>query len=86
MPNYSFENSENGEEFDLDMSNAEREQYLADNPHIQQVLNRMTLCDSIRIGVTKPPSDFQKYVLGKVKEKHPLGNVERRAGTLAREW
>lgn len=86
MPHYSFENTQTGEEFDAEMSNAIREEYLAANPHISQVLTRMNLCDSIRIGVTKPPSDFQKYVLGKVKEKHPLGNVERRAGTLAREW
>jgi hypothetical protein len=83
---YSFENTETGEEFDLQMSNAEREEYLAANPHITQVFTRMNLCDPIRIGVTKAPSDFQKYVLGRVKEKHPLGNVERRAGTIAREW
>ena len=26
----------------------------------------MNLVDPVGIGVTKPPSDFQKYVLGKV--------------------
>jgi putative FmdB family regulatory protein len=33
--------------------------------------------DPVRIGVTRAPADFQKYVLGRIKEAHPLGNVER---------
>jgi len=33
--------------------------------------------DPVRLGITKAPADFQKYVLGRIKEAHPLGNVER---------
>jgi putative FmdB family regulatory protein len=33
--------------------------------------------DPVRLGVTKAPADFQKYVLGRIKEAHPRGNVER---------
>lgn len=86
MPNYSFEDTRTGEEFDADMSNAEREQYLADNPHIKQLLTRINVCDPVRIGVLKPPSDFQKYVLGRVKEKNPHADVERAAGPITREF
>lgn len=34
--------------------------------------------DPIVLGVTRPPSDFQKYVLGRIKEKVPGAKVERR--------
>lgn len=40
--------------------------------------------DPMRLGVTKVPSDFQKYVLGRIKEAHPKGNVER-SRSIARE-
>jgi hypothetical protein len=31
----------------------------------------MNIVDPVGIGVSKPPADFQKYVLGKVKEANP---------------
>jgi putative FmdB family regulatory protein len=34
--------------------------------------------DPVRLGVKKPPSDFQKYVLGKVKEKNPYSTIGER--------
>lgn len=37
------------------------------------------LADPVRLGVTKAPSDFDKYVLGKIKAKHPkhrMGNTK----------
>ena len=34
-------------------------------------MRNFTMVDPVNIGVTKPPSDFQKYVLGRVKEKMP---------------
>jgi hypothetical protein len=83
---YTFEDTLAGVEFDAEMSNIEREQYLADNPHIRQLLTRINVCDPVRIGVTKAPSDFQKYVLGKVKERNPGADVERAAGPLTREF
>lgn len=40
--------------------------------------------DPYRLGVTKPPSDFDKYVLGKIKAKFPGSTIgEKRQ--LARE-
>lgn len=40
--------------------------------------------DPVRLGVTKAPADFQKYVLGRIKEAHPKGNVER-SRSISRE-
>lgn len=36
------------------------------------------LVDPVRIGVTRPPADFSKYVLGKIKHANPNSSVERR--------
>jgi hypothetical protein len=50
---------------------AEHDDYTKNNPHLEQVLRNFTMVDPVNIGVTKPPSDFQKYILGRVKEKMP---------------
>jgi putative FmdB family regulatory protein len=42
------------------------------------------ICDPVRLGVKRPPADFQKYVLGRIKNDHKLGNVERNS-TIPRE-
>lgn len=81
---YSFEDQETGEEFELQMSYEELKQFLADNPKVNQTF-RMNLGDPIRMGVTKPPSDFSKYVLGKVKETNPLGGAIERRYTIPKE-
>jgi putative FmdB family regulatory protein len=44
---------------------------------IKKTVTAPGICDPIRLGVKKAPADFQKYVLGRIKENHPLGNVER---------
>jgi len=78
---YSFEDQETNEEFELTMSYEELKQFLEDNPKVNQTF-RMNLVDPMGIGVTKPPSDFQKYVLGRIKEKVPGANKN----TLEKRW
>jgi len=78
MAYYTFENTITGKIYVEEMPMSEREQYLKDNPEVRQILTSPPTLDSVRLGITKPPSDFQKYVLGKVKEKNPLGSVEKR--------
>lgn len=70
MPTYSFHDTETEEEFELQMSYEELKEFLADNPKVNQTF-RMNIVDPVGIGVTKPPADFQKYVLGRIKEKVP---------------
>lgn len=70
MPVYTFANKETGEEFDLTLSYDDMIKYLEEHPEVNQVF-RMNIVDPVGIGVSKPPSDFQKYVLGKVKAANP---------------
>lgn len=50
---------------------AEHDTYLNDKPDWEQVLRNFTMVDPVNVGITKPPSDFMKYVLGRVQEKTP---------------
>lgn len=85
MPIYTFENKKTGKQYNLTLSMAEREEYLKTHPDVQQILTQMNIGDPISLHVTKPPSDFQKYVLGKVKEKQPLGKALERRYTIPKE-
>ena len=67
MPLYSFLNTKTGEEFSERMPYDDLEQYLKDHPEYQQIF-QVNVVDSVSVGVTQPPRDFQKYVLNKVKE------------------
>lgn len=66
MPTYRFKNKETGEEHTDFMSISAMEKYLEENPHISPMLTQINIVDPTGIGVSKPPSDFSKYVLGKV--------------------
>lgn len=37
----------------------------------ERLYNSVTVVDPVGAGITKPPADFQKYVLGKVKAGSP---------------
>ena len=67
---YSFEDTETGEEFELSMTYDQLKEFLIDFPNLNQTF-RMNLGDPVGLGITKPPSDFSKYVLGRIKEATP---------------
>lgn len=81
---YSFIDTETEEEFELEMTYDQLKAFLEANPRFNQTFV-MNLGDPIRMGVTKPPSDFSKYVLGRVKEAHPLGKSIERRHTITKE-
>lgn len=70
MPVYSFENPKTGDEYELTMSYDELEAYLKKHPEVNQTF-RMNLVDPVGIGISKPPVDFQKHVLGRIKAANP---------------
>jgi hypothetical protein len=77
---YSFEDQETGEEFELEMTYDELKVFLENNTTLNQTF-KMNIGDPVRMGVTRPPADFSKYVLGRVKEAAPGANkaaIERR--------
>jgi hypothetical protein len=71
MPIYSMRNNETQEEFEVTLKYSELEQYLKDNPNIQQIFNRFPgTGDSVRLGIRKPDDNFRD-VLKKAKiHKH----------------
>ena len=85
MPNYSYRNKSTNEEFTVSMSITEMEKYEASNPDLERVYAGMNIVDPVGIGVTRPPSDFSKYVLGKVKAANPHTNIGNRRWSVAKE-
>ena len=69
MPNYTYKNKKTGEEKTVWLSFSEHDTYLDDKPDWEQAIVSATFVYPVSIGVTKPPADFQKYVLGKVQAK-----------------
>lgn len=88
MPTYDFLNEETGKIFTEFMSIEEKEIFLKKNKHIKQQLSFPFIGDSVRQGITKPPADFQKHVLGRVQEKVGKKNATgmNRRYTIPREW
>ena len=75
MPYYTFRNKKTDEEVTVSMKIAEHETYLNDKPDWEQVVTVPNFVDPVSIGVTKPPSDFQKYVLGRIKSAVPQADA-----------
>lgn len=75
MPTYTYQSKETGETFDLSMSISEMIEYEKSNPQHERVYHSLNVVDPVGIGVSKPPSDFSKYVLGKVKASNPKTSI-----------
>lgn len=71
MPIYSMRNNETQEEFEVTLKYSELEQYLQNNPNIQQIFNRFPgFGDPVRLGLKRPDDGFRD-VLKKAKiHKH----------------
>lgn len=85
MPNYTYLNTETGETFDLSMTIAEMTQYEKDNPKMERVYSKVHVADPVNIGVKKPPSDFQKYVLGRINASVPGAKVGNKRWQIPKE-
>jgi len=78
MPNYSYRLKSTGEIIDYSMSIAEMEEFekrFAETH--ERVFHRVNVVDPAGIGVAKPPADFSKHVLGRIKagnHKSEIGN------------
>ena len=87
MPSYDFRNNETGDEFTDFMSISEKEKYLKDNPHIEQIFNCVRLGDSVKLGITKPPAEFMKGVVQRIKDSVPGNNLKTKTKfQIPREW
>lgn len=82
MPSYTFINNETGETFTTIMSMTEREEYLANNPNVQQqIVSAPALGDSIRLGLRKPDNGFRDR-LREIKKAHSKGFTKSTVNTF----
>lgn len=82
MPIYTFRDKNTNQEFTEMMSISSKEKYLQENSHIEQVITVPNFADSVSIGVTKPPIDFQRGVLDRIKSSVPGANKN----TIEKRW
>jgi|AACY02.15.fsa_nt_gi hypothetical protein len=73
MPTYKFMNKESQEEFDVVMSYSELENFINENPNLQQVFI-LNIADPTRLGLRKPDSAFRD-ILKNVKKTNKGSNV-----------
>jgi hypothetical protein len=78
MPLYDFLNTQTGEVEELMLSLSQREQFIKDNPHMQQVLGATATVSGVSI-TGKVPDGF-KEVLAKVSENHKQSSVANKHG------
>ena len=71
MPLYDFRNKETGEVTTKMMSISSREDFLHENPHLEQVILRAPPITSGHTSVAKMAGDEFKSVLQNVAEKNP---------------
>ena len=77
MPTYTFRNTETLEEFDKMLSMSDREPYLKENPHIQQIHRKSPVTIDSRnttMGNNKPDAGFRD-VLKNIKSHHKINNI-----------
>ena len=75
MPKYTFKNLNTGEITEEWMKIAEREEFLAKNPHMQQlIVGAPSIGDPTRLGLRKPDDGFRD-VLKNVKHHHKKDNI-----------
>ncbi len=68
MPTYDFENKKTGEVFEKMMTIAEKEQYLKNNPNIQQLLGMPKIVSGVD-GLRKTDDSFRD-ILRNIDKKH----------------
>ena len=77
MPIYTFLNTETEERFDISLRIDQREEYLASNPHLKQVLSGApTLHSGTGLTGRKPDNAFRDK-LKEIKKAHSQGITER---------
>ena len=79
MPTYNFKNTETGEEFEELMSMSEREKFLEDNKHIQQLPSLFAMSASGTGDRIKNDGGW-KDNLSRIAEAHPGSPIAQRYG------
>lgn len=75
MPTYEFRNKETGDVIAVFMKMSEREQYLQDNPHLEQTITQAPAFTGDHVSIKKD-TGF-KEVLQKIHEKTPGSQLNK---------
>jgi hypothetical protein len=76
LPEYLFKNKETGEEQLLFMRISEYDEYVANNPHLEQlVYGAPMIIDPMRVGQQKPSSEFREK-LKSIKNAHHGSSID----------
>ena len=75
MPIYTFRNKETNEEFDENMTIAELDTYLEDNPQVEQIITTSTKIVHER-GTNLRVDDGFRESIARVKEKYRINNIK----------
>ena len=78
MPKYVFRNNNTGEEFELQLKMAEREEYLKENPQIKQIITRSNLASMV--GGLKTDEGFKEN-LARLAASHPTSELASEYGS-----
>lgn len=79
MPTYTFKHKETGEVKEVILKISERDSFEAQNPDYERVfLDPSNVGDPYALGYQKPPSDFQKYIVGGVQQRNPYSTKSKR--------
>ena len=80
MPTYTFFNEKTGVEWDVMMSNAEREQYLKDNPEVSQIPGGFVVAGDHIMGVGPKVDGGFNERMEQIANSHPGSPLADRYG------
>lgn len=75
MAIYTFRDKKSKKEYDISMPMSEIQAFEQKNTHLERVYTKMNVVDPAGIGVSKPPADFSKHVLGRIKANNPHSEI-----------
>lgn len=85
MAVYTFRNKKTDEVYDISMPMSEIDDFEKNNDHLERVYTKMNIVDPAGIGVSKPPADFSKHVLGRIKAANPHSEIGNGRWKLPKE-
>ena len=75
MPYYTFANKETGETVEHFLSFKEHDEFIKNNPHMEQVPAAPPIGDPMRLGRVKPP-DSHREVMNHIKKGHRGNTID----------
>ena len=82
MPTYSFRDKNTGEIFDKILKIAEREEFIAQNPHLESIITGAPAFTGDHISAIKKYDTGFKEVLQKINERNPHNDLRKTSSQL----